>query len=123
MNGWCVARIDQSKQSAAFELVEPKSELRLPDFGRDPPARYPARKDKPDLKIVSSQRAAWRQAGKADDFAHGLFRQNRHPREAGAKGEESPNEILGSIPCHRRSGKCKAHYLAIAEKSGAALPE
>src|SRR5258705_2530186 len=115
MNGRCVSRIDQPEQSAAVESIEPKGELRLADFGCDPPAPCPARKDKPDLKIVGSQRVAWRQAGKADDFARGLFHQNRHPREANTEGEESSDELFGSVPCHRRSGKCKAHHIAVAE--------
>ena len=115
MNGRCISRIDQPEQSAAFDLLEPKGELRLADFGCDPPAPCLARKDKPDLKIVGPQRVAWRQAGKADDFARMLFRQNRHPREAAAEGEEAPHVIFGGFPRHRRSGKCKAHDVAVAE--------
>jgi hypothetical protein len=75
----------------------------------------PGAKDKPDLEIVGSQRVAWGQAGKADDFARGLFRQNRHPREAATEGEEPPHEIFGGVPRHRRSGKCKAHHIAVAK--------
>src|SRR5829696_419099 len=115
VNGRCISRIDQPEQSAAFELREPQGELRLADLGCDPPAPGPARQDKPDLKIVGLQRLAWRQAGKADNFAGGLFGQNRHPREVFAEGKKSPDEILSSIPRHRRSGKCKAHHIAVAE--------
>jgi hypothetical protein len=115
MNGRCISRIDQPEQSAAFELLEPENQLRLADFGCDPPAPCPARKDKPDFKIVGSQRATGGQAGKADDFACGLFRQNRKPREATAEGEKSPDEIFGGVPGHRRPGKCKAHHIAVAK--------
>ncbi len=60
-----------------LSLLEPKNQLRLADSGCDPPAPCPARQDKPDLKIGGAQRATGGQAGKADDFARGLFRQNR----------------------------------------------
>jgi len=89
--------------------------LRLADFRCNPPAPCPARKDKPDLKIVGSQRATGGQAGKADDFVRGLFSQNRKTRKAVAESEESPDEIFGGVPGHRRAGKCKAHHIAVAE--------
>jgi hypothetical protein len=84
VNGRCISRIDQPEQSAAFELPEPEGELRLADFGCDPLAPYPARKDKPDLKIAGSQRVARGQAGKADDFARGLPLQSPRAEQGAA---------------------------------------
>jgi hypothetical protein len=112
-----IPRIRQPEQPLATQPIETESKLRLPNFGRDPPAPSLTRKDETDLEILGAKCVARKQAGEPDNFVCWLFGQRGDPGEAVAKREESPHETFGSFFRHRLSGKGITHHITVAENS------